>query len=62
MLERTNLAELDATVVPDPVDVITLDLSYLSLARALPQVERVQIAPGADRRGAVKPMFELALA
>jgi 23S rRNA (cytidine1920-2'-O)/16S rRNA (cytidine1409-2'-O)-methyltransferase len=62
VLERTNLAELDATVVPDAVDVITLDLSYLSLAGAVPQVERVPIAPGADLVALVKPMFELALA
>jgi len=62
VLERTNLADLDTTIVPDPIDVVTLDLSYLSLAGAVPQLERVQIAPGADLIALLKPMFELALA
>jgi 23S rRNA (cytidine1920-2'-O)/16S rRNA (cytidine1409-2'-O)-methyltransferase len=61
VLERTNLGELDTTLVPDTIDVVTLDLSYLSLAHAVPQLERVHIAPGADLVALVKPMFELAL-
>ena len=62
VLERTNLGDVDTTVVPDAIDVVTLDLSYLSLAGAVPQLERACIAPGADLIALVKPMFELALA
>src|SRR4051794_2098551 len=62
VLERTNLGDLDPTVVPQAVDVVTLDLSYLSLAAAVPQLERIDIAPGADLVALVKPMFELAVA
>jgi 23S rRNA (cytidine1920-2'-O)/16S rRNA (cytidine1409-2'-O)-methyltransferase len=61
-LERTNLGELNRTLVPEPVDVITLDLSYLPVARAVGQLERVDIAPGADLLALVKPMFELGMA
>ena len=57
-LERTNLADARVDV---PVDVVTLDLSYLSLADALPQLP-VELAPGADLLALVKPMFELHLA
>jgi len=60
-LEGTNLGELDRRLVPDPVEVVTLDLSYLPLADAVPQLDRVQIAPGADL-GALVPQFELGLA
>ena len=60
-LERTNLGELDATLVPEPVGVVTVDVSYLSLARAVPQLERVAVAPAADLVALVKPMFELGL-
>jgi 23S rRNA (cytidine1920-2'-O)/16S rRNA (cytidine1409-2'-O)-methyltransferase len=60
-LERTNLADLDRNRVPEPVDLVTLDLSYLSLAAAVPQLERVAVASGADLVALVKPMFELAL-
>ena len=61
-LERVNLGELDRELVPDTVEVITMDLSYLAVAKAAPQLERLAIAPGADLIALVKPMFELGLA
>jgi 23S rRNA (cytidine1920-2'-O)/16S rRNA (cytidine1409-2'-O)-methyltransferase len=61
-LEATNLGELDRTLVPEPVEVVTLDLSYLALGQAVPQLERVEIARGADAIALVKPQFELGLA
>jgi 23S rRNA (cytidine1920-2'-O)/16S rRNA (cytidine1409-2'-O)-methyltransferase len=60
-LERTNLGELTPTLVPDVIDVVTLDLSYLSIAAAVPALDRVQLAGGADLVALVKPMFELGL-
>lgn len=61
-LERTNLGELDTSFVPDPIDIVTIDVSYIALARALPQLDRVVLARDADLIALVKPMFELALA
>lgn len=61
-LEATNVAQLDADMVPEPIDVVTVDVSYLSLASAVCQLERVRIRPGAELVGLVKPMFELRLA
>jgi 23S rRNA (cytidine1920-2'-O)/16S rRNA (cytidine1409-2'-O)-methyltransferase len=60
-LERTNLGELTTALVPDAVDVITLDLSYLSIAAAVPALEQVQLAGDAELVALVKPMFELGL-
>jgi 23S rRNA (cytidine1920-2'-O)/16S rRNA (cytidine1409-2'-O)-methyltransferase len=61
-LERTNLGELSTALVPDPIDLVTADLSYISLARAIPQLEgRVTLAATAELLALVKPMFELAL-
>ncbi len=60
-LERTNLADLDRSLVPDVIDVVTADLSYVALARAVPQLT-VWFAPDADLLALVKPQFELALA
>jgi 23S rRNA (cytidine1920-2'-O)/16S rRNA (cytidine1409-2'-O)-methyltransferase len=62
VLERTNIADLTRALVPDAIDVITLDLSYLSVARALPQLEVLDIAASAVLIALVKPMFELGLA
>ena len=60
-LERTNLGVLTRILVPDPIEVVTIDLSYLSLAQAAPQLEAVAIAAAADLIALVKPMFELRL-
>jgi len=60
-LERTNLGVLTPVLVPDVVEVVVIDLSYLSLARAAPQLEAVAIAPAADLIALVKPMYELGL-
>ena len=61
-LESTNLADLGPELVPDPVEVLTADLSFVSLARALPQLHRLAFAGAADLVALVKPMFELQLA
>ena len=61
-LERTNLAELDETLVPDAIELVTLDLSYLALTRAVPQLELVRLAQDAQLIALVKPQFELGLA
>ncbi|HYD10973.1 MAG TPA: SAM-dependent methyltransferase [Acidimicrobiales bacterium] len=55
--ERTNIA---TAVTDEPVGVVTLDLSYLSLAKALPQLA-ITLDDGADLLALVKPMFELGL-
>jgi 23S rRNA (cytidine1920-2'-O)/16S rRNA (cytidine1409-2'-O)-methyltransferase len=61
-LEGTNLGQLSTALVPEPVEVVTLDLSYLALAEAVGQLgDRVAVAPGADLVALVKPMFELHL-
>jgi 23S rRNA (cytidine1920-2'-O)/16S rRNA (cytidine1409-2'-O)-methyltransferase len=61
-LEATNVAALDTHVIAEPIDVVTIDVSYLALAAAVAQLDRITIAPGADLIGLVKPMFELRLA
>jgi 23S rRNA (cytidine1920-2'-O)/16S rRNA (cytidine1409-2'-O)-methyltransferase len=61
-LERTNLAQLDETLVPDMIDLVTLDLSYLALSVAVPQLEGLRLAGRTDLIALVKPQFELRLA
>jgi 23S rRNA (cytidine1920-2'-O)/16S rRNA (cytidine1409-2'-O)-methyltransferase len=61
VLERTNIADLTRALVPDTVDLIALDLSYVSISRAAPQLEVLDIAPSAVLVALVKPMFELGL-
>lgn len=61
-LEATNVSALNTALVPEPVDVITVDVSYLSLTDAVAQLRDVAFAAGVDLVGLVKPMFELAAA
>src|SRR3954468_16722029 len=60
-LERTNIGELDRDIVPDPIELISLDLGFLALATGVPQLNRLDIAPGADLLALVKPTAELGL-
>jgi len=61
-LEGVNLGDLDSRRVPEPVELFTVDVSYLSLTAAVPQLDRVPIAERSQLVALVKPMFELGLA
>jgi 23S rRNA (cytidine1920-2'-O)/16S rRNA (cytidine1409-2'-O)-methyltransferase len=58
-LERTNVAALDHLLVPEPVDLVTMDLSYLAVAAAVPSLGRLRLSCGAALVALVKPTFEL---
>lgn len=60
-LERTNLGDLSAIPSAATIDVVTIDLSYLSIADAVPQIETLTFSTDADLIALVKPMFELGL-
>ena len=54
-MERTNLRTLDG--LPEPIDLATLDLSFISLRLVLPVV-RGLLRPGGALVALVKPQFE----
>jgi 23S rRNA (cytidine1920-2'-O)/16S rRNA (cytidine1409-2'-O)-methyltransferase len=58
-LESVNVADLDVTSIPERVEVVTIDVSYLSVSAAVAQLDRIEIGPGALLIALVKPMFEL---
>ena len=60
-LEGHNLGAITRGEVPEPIELITLDLSYLPVAHAVPQLEALEIAVDADLVALVKPTFELRL-
>jgi 23S rRNA (cytidine1920-2'-O)/16S rRNA (cytidine1409-2'-O)-methyltransferase len=60
-LERTNLGALGRRLVPDRVEVVTMDLSYLPIAQAAPQLDAVRLSQAADLVALVKPQHELGL-
>jgi 23S rRNA (cytidine1920-2'-O)/16S rRNA (cytidine1409-2'-O)-methyltransferase len=60
-LEGTNLGALSPRLVPETVELVTLDLSYLALADAVPQLAALRLADRGDAVALVKPQFELGL-
>jgi len=57
VLERRNARRLERGWLPAPVDVVTIDVSFISLRLILPVLPPV-LAPGADLVALVKPQFE----
>lgn len=58
-LERTNLSTLGPRLVPERVDLVVMDLSYLAVSSALGQLGGLDLSPGAQLVALVKPTFEL---
>jgi 23S rRNA (cytidine1920-2'-O)/16S rRNA (cytidine1409-2'-O)-methyltransferase len=57
VLERRNARDLQPADVPTPIDLVTVDVSFISLRLLLPALLR--IAPRADWLLLVKPQFEV---
>ena len=55
MIERVNARDLDA--FPEPVSLVVIDVSFISLDKVLPAIRRA--APGAEVVALFKPQFEV---
>jgi 23S rRNA (cytidine1920-2'-O)/16S rRNA (cytidine1409-2'-O)-methyltransferase len=58
VLDRTNVRDLTAELIDGPVDLVTGDLSFISLTLVLPALTAVA-GPDADLVLMVKPQFEV---
>ncbi|GFM37862.1 TlyA family RNA methyltransferase [Desulfovibrio psychrotolerans] len=57
-LERTNLRIAPETLIPEPVDLVVADVSFISLTLVLPPCVRF-LRPGGELAVLIKPQFEL---
>ena len=57
VIEHFNARRLQLSDLPGPVDVVTIDVSFISLRQILPVVPTL-LRPGADVVALVKPQFE----
>ncbi|USI71902.1 TlyA family RNA methyltransferase [Sphingomonas morindae] len=57
VLERTNARHLDRQQVPEPVDLVVCDASFIALAKVLPAALALA-RPGARLAALIKPQFE----
>jgi 23S rRNA (cytidine1920-2'-O)/16S rRNA (cytidine1409-2'-O)-methyltransferase len=58
VMEKTNARHLDTTLVPDPIDIIVCDASFIGLATVLPAALALA-KPGAHLVALIKPQFEV---
>lgn len=58
VLEKTNARHLSREQIPEPVDLIVSDVSFISLTRALPAALALT-RPGARLVALIKPQFEV---
>ena len=56
-MERVNARHLEPDAVPEPSDLITLDVSFISLRKIVPPVLGV-LAPAGYLLPMIKPQFE----
>jgi len=57
VIEHLNARHLTPADLPGPVDIVTVDVSFISLRHILPVIPPI-VRPGADVVALVKPQFE----
>ncbi len=58
VIERTNVREIDPGLIPEPVDIAVIDVSFISLEKVIPPVARF-LKPLAALVALIKPQFEV---
>jgi 23S rRNA (cytidine1920-2'-O)/16S rRNA (cytidine1409-2'-O)-methyltransferase len=58
VLERVNIRHLPKGAIPEPIELATLDLSFISLTIVLPKILEL-LQPGGEILAMVKPQFEV---
>jgi 23S rRNA (cytidine1920-2'-O)/16S rRNA (cytidine1409-2'-O)-methyltransferase len=58
VIERTNVRHMPADAIPDPVDLIAIDVSFISLKIVVPTIVRF-LKPAASILALIKPQFEV---
>jgi 23S rRNA (cytidine1920-2'-O)/16S rRNA (cytidine1409-2'-O)-methyltransferase len=58
VIERVNLREMDPSLVPERIDIIVIDVSFISLEKVIPSLMRF-LRPGGEIVALIKPQFEV---
>jgi 23S rRNA (cytidine1920-2'-O)/16S rRNA (cytidine1409-2'-O)-methyltransferase len=58
VIERANIRTLDRAAIPDPIALVTIDVSFISLRLVLPNTLQ-WLQPGGHVVALVKPQFEV---
>lgn len=58
LVERTNIRYVDRSLIPAPVDLVVIDVSFISLTKVLAPIVQF-LTPGALVIALIKPQFEV---
>jgi 23S rRNA (cytidine1920-2'-O)/16S rRNA (cytidine1409-2'-O)-methyltransferase len=58
VMERTNARYLERDHLPEPIDLVLVDASFIGLDKLLPAIARI-VKPGGQVLALVKPQFEV---
>ncbi len=56
-IERTNIREIASSLIPEPIDIAVIDVSFISLEKVIPPVMQF-LKPGSEIIALIKPQFE----
>jgi 23S rRNA (cytidine1920-2'-O)/16S rRNA (cytidine1409-2'-O)-methyltransferase len=57
-IERVNIRAMEPSLVPEPVDMAVIDVSFISLEKVIPSILQF-LRPGAELVALIKPQFEV---
>ncbi len=58
VIERANIRSLSPAQVPDPIDLVVIDVSFISLEKVIPALLPF-LRPGTELIALIKPQFEV---
>ena len=58
VIERTNIRDMDPSLIPEMIDLAVLDVSFISLEKVVPSILRF-LRPVSDIVALIKPQFEV---
>ena len=58
VIERTNIRAMDPSLIPEPVDIVVIDASFISLEKIIPSILQF-IKTGSEIIALIKPQFEV---
>jgi 23S rRNA (cytidine1920-2'-O)/16S rRNA (cytidine1409-2'-O)-methyltransferase len=58
VIERTNIRDMDASLIPETVDLAVFDVAFISLEKVIPSILRF-LRPASEIVALIKPQFEV---
>lgn len=58
LMDRTNIRHLERSAIPDEIDIIVIDVSFISLEKVVPPA-LIFLKPGGELVALIKPQFEV---